>query len=497
MKAYGSDEFAWFGHSGIPASANIPTNLLIGGEWRPGSSGERIPVHNPFNDEILTTIADATVKDGLAAVDAAHGAAASWAATPSRERAEILRKCYDNITKNSDWLAHLISLEMGKALSDSQGELLYAAEFFRWYSEEAAHIRGEIQDAPSGSNKIVAQYQPIGISLLITPWNFPAAMATRKIAPALAAGCTVILKPAIETPLTAFAIAKILMDSGVPPGVVNVITPSDPDAVCSAIMHDTRVRKLSFTGSTPVGRKLLATAAETVLNCSMELGGNSPFIVFDDADLTEAVNGAMLAKMRNGGQACTAANRFYVQAGIAKAFSESLIAKMAAMKLGNGIDPQTELGPVVSRKHADKIAGLVDGAIADGATVALGGVRPDGKGYFYPATVLTDVPASARILREEIFGPVATIMTFDTEEEAIRMANDTENGLSAYVYTGNLKRGLRLSQELEFGMVGLNRGLLSEPAAPFGGTKQSGLGREGSYHGIMEFTECQYIAVAW
>jgi len=481
----------------VPANDAIPTDLLIGNSWRESSNKQRIPVHNPADGTIITTIANATLEDGLAAIDAAEKAAAGWAATPARQRAELLRKCYEAMIKNADWLAHLISLEMGKALSDSKGEVLYAAEFFRWYSEETARIRGEIQDSPGGNNKILVQYQPVGISLLITPWNFPAAMATRKIAPALGAGCTVILKPAIETPLTALAIAQMMLDAGIPPGVINVITPSDPAPVCSAIMRDPRVRKLSFTGSTAVGRKLLATAAETVLNCSMELGGNAPFIVFDDADTDEAVDGAMIAKMRNGGQACTATNRFYVQKGAAPEFTRKLIDRMAALKLGDGTDPETNLGPVITRKQADKIAGLVDGAVAQGAKVALGGARPNGKGYFYPATVLTDVPATADILKDEIFGPVAAIVQFDDEEEVIRLANNTEYGLAAYLYTKDLKRGLRLSQRLEYGMVGLNRGLVSDTAAPFGGVKQSGLGREGSHHGLMEFTECRYIAVTW
>ena len=481
----------------IPGEGAIPTDLLIGDAWREGSSRKRIAVHDPANGEILTTIADATMEDCLAAVDAAEKAAPGWAATPARQRAEILRKCYDAMIANADWLAHLISLEMGKALSDSKGEVLYAAEFFRWYAEETPRIRGEIQDSPGGANKILVQYQPVGISLLITLWNFPAAMATRKIAPALGTGCTVILKPAVETPLTAFAVAKIMLDCGVPPGVINVITPQDPGPGCRAIMHDPRVRKLSFTGSTAVGRKLLASAAEVVLNCSMELGGNAPFIVFDDANLDDAVDGAMIAKMRNGGQACTATNRFYIQRGVAAEFTRKLAERMGAMKVGAGTDPATALGPVITRKQADKIAGLVDGAVAEGATIALGGKSPDSKGYFYPATVLTDVPSSAAILKDEIFGPVAAIVTFDSEEEVIRLSNSTEYGLAAYLYTKDIKKGLNVAQKLDYGMVGVNRGLVSDTAAPFGGVKQSGLGREGSHHGLLEFTECRYVAVTW
>ena len=480
----------------VPANDAIPTDLLIGDKWMEGT-GERIAVHNPANGEIITTISNASVEDGMAAVAAAEKAAPGWAATPARQRAEILRKCYDKMIANADWLAHLISLEMGKALPDSKGEVLYAAEFFRWYSEETTRIRGEMQDSPNGTNKILVQYQPIGISLLITPWNFPAAMATRKIAPALGAGCTVILKPAIETPLTALAVAQIMLDAGVPPGVINVITPKDPGPVCATIMHDPRVRKMSFTGSTAVGRKLLETASSTVLNCSMELGGNAPFIVFDDANVDDAVDGAMIAKMRNGGQACTAANRFYVQKGVLKSFTEKLTARMDAMKLGDGTDPETQLGPVITEKQANKIAGLVDGAVKEGAKVALGGARPNVPGYFYPATVLTDVPSDATILKDEIFGPVAAIVAFDSEEEVIRLSNNTEYGLAAYLYTKDLKKGLNIAQKLDYGMIGVNRGLVSDTAAPFGGVKQSGLGREGGHHGLIEFTECRYVAVTW
>jgi succinate-semialdehyde dehydrogenase/glutarate-semialdehyde dehydrogenase len=476
---------------------SIPTDLLIGDAWREGSTGKRIAVYNPGNGEVITSIADASLEDCMAAVDAAEKAAPGWAATAARQRAEILRKCYDAMVANADWLAYLISLEMGKALSESKGEVLYAAEFFRWYSEETPRIRGEMQDSPGGANKILVQYQPVGISLLITPWNFPAAMATRKIAPALGAGCTVILKPAVETPLTALAVARIMLDCGVPPGVINVITPANPEEGCRAIMHDPRVRKLSFTGSTAVGRKLLASAAETVLNCSMELGGNAPFIVFDDADVDEAVEGAMIAKMRNGGQACTATNRFYVQRGILEAFTKKLTARMAALKVGEGTDPATALGPVITRKQADKIAGLVDSAVKQGAHVALGANYSDSKGYFYPATVLTDVSPKSDILKDEIFGPVAAVVAFDTEDEAIRLSNNTEYGLAAYLYTKDIKKGLNIAQKLEYGMVAVNRGLVSDTAAPFGGVKQSGLGREGSHHGLMEFTECRYIAVTW
>lgn len=481
---------------GEQRTRSIPTDLLIGADWRDGS-GARIPVLNPSTGTALTTIANASVEDGLAALDAAAAAASGWANTPPRKRAELLRNCYALMVENADWLAYLISLEMGKALPDSKGEVLYAAEFFRWYSEECVRIRGEVQDSPSGTNKILVQYQPVGVSLLITPWNFPAAMATRKIAPALGAGCTVILKPATETPLTALAIAQLMRDAGIPPGVVNVITTKTAGPVCEAIMRDPRTRKLSFTGSTPVGRQLLAAASQTVLSCSMELGGNAPFIVFDDADLDEAITGAMIAKMRNGGQACTAANRFYVQRGIADAFTAKFTAEMETLIVGEGTDPDTTLGPVVSRKQADSIAKAVSGAIAGGAKVALGGAPINREGFYYPATVLTNVDPDAAILKDEIFGPVAAIVTFDEEEEVIARANDTEYGLAAYLYTRDLKRGLAVAQRLEYGMVGLNRGLVSDTAAPFGGVKQSGLGREGSHHGLLEFTECRYTAVSW
>lgn len=475
----------------------IPTELLIGAEWRGGTGGARIPVTDPSTGAVLTTVANASAEDGLAALDAAAAAAPGWAQTPPRKRAELLRNCYDLMIANADWLAYLISLEMGKALADSKGEVLYAAEFFRWYSEECVRLRGEMQDAPGGGNKILVQYQPIGVSLLITPWNFPAAMATRKIAPALGAGCTVILKPASETPLTALAIAQLMLDAGIPPGVVNVLTTEHAPDVCEPIMHDPRTRKLSFTGSTAVGRKLLASAADTVLSCAMELGGNAPFIVFDDADLDAAVTGAMIAKMRNGGQACTAANRFYIQRGIAPAFVDAMTQAMDALVLGAGTDPATTLGPVVSHKQAAGIARIVDSAIAEGAQVRLGGQRPDREGSFYPATVLSDVDPAAQILKGEIFGPVAAIVQFDSEDEVIALANDTEYGLAAYVFTRDLQRGLNVSQKLDYGMVGLNRGLVSDTAAPFGGVKQSGLGREGSHHGLLEFTECRYIAVTW
>jgi succinate-semialdehyde dehydrogenase/glutarate-semialdehyde dehydrogenase len=394
-------------------------------------------------------------------------------------------------------LAELISLENGKALGDAHGEVAYAAEFFRWFSEEAVRLNGEISTAPSGSNRIVVQHQPIGVAVLVTPWNFPAAMATRKIGPALAAGCTCVLKPATETPLTAYALAALLAEAGVPDGVVNVITTRRSGAAVSAMLHDPRVRKLSFTGSTEVGRKLLHEAADAVVSCSMELGGNAPFIVFDDADLDAAIEGAMVAKMRNGGEACTAANRFYVQKGIAQAFSKKLAERMTAVKIGPGYEQGTQCGPLINQHAVDRIAALVEDAVRRGAAVLSGGRKMDRPGFYFQPTVLAGVAPGSPMVREEIFGPVAAIMTFDTEDEVVAAANDTEYGLIAYVYTRDLGRGLRVSERLESGMIGLNRGLVSDPAAPFGGVKQSGLGREGAHHGILEFCETKYIAMDW
>lgn len=474
-----------------------PAQLYINGTWRSPSKESTIAVHNPSTGELLSNVADATEQDGIAAVDAAAAAAPAWAATPARKRAEILRKCFELIIRDAEPLARLISLENGKALKDARGEVAYAAEFFRWFAEEAVRIQGDYGVAPSGANRILVQYQPIGVSLLITPWNFPAAMATRKIAPALAAGCTCILKPATETPLTAYAIANILTEAGVPDGVVNVITTSDNAEVSNTILSDARVRKLSFTGSTNVGRILLRKAADQVIHSSMELGGNAPFIVFDDADLDKAIEGAMIAKMRNGGSACTAANRLYIQRNIAAAFTARLTERMQALRVGPGVEETTDCGPLVNAATVNKVAELVDDAVTKGAKVHCGGSRPDGVGYYYPPTVLSDIPNNARIVKEEIFGPVAPIYIFDTEDEVIARANDTEYGLVAYVFTSDVGRGLRICERLEAGMLALNRGLVSDPAAPFGGVKQSGLGREGAHHGMLEFMEGKYIATDW
>jgi succinate-semialdehyde dehydrogenase / glutarate-semialdehyde dehydrogenase len=476
---------------------DLPLDLCVGGKVVPASDGGRFDVLDPATGAVLTSVADGTVEDALACVDAADAAAAGWAATAPRERSEVLRRAFELMRERSEELAHLISLENGKALVDARGEVAYAAEFFRWYAEEAVRAAGSVMTAPSGANRIVVLQQPVGICVLVTPWNFPAAMATRKIGPALAAGCTVVLKPASDTPLTALLMAKILADAGVPAGVVNVLPARRSGAVVSAMLHDPRVRKLSFTGSTEVGRVLLREAADQVVNCSMELGGNAPFIVLDDADLDAAVDGAMIAKMRNAGEACTAANRFYVHADVADEFSRRLAERMAALRVGPGTADDTEVGPLVNDEAAAKVDELVRGAVSAGARVVVGGRRLEREGFYYEPTVLLDVPVGAEILGEEIFGPVAPVVTFTDEDDAIRMANDTEYGLVSYVYTRDLARGMRVSERLDAGMVGLNRGLVSDPAAPFGGTKQSGVGREGGHEGMLDYLESKYVAVTW
>jgi succinate-semialdehyde dehydrogenase/glutarate-semialdehyde dehydrogenase len=475
----------------------VPTELIVGGQRRPASDRGTFPVLDPATGKTLADVANGTEADARACVDAAEAAAADWAATPPRQRGEILRAAFQLMVDRADQLAALIVAENGKARADARGEILYSAEFFRWYSEEAVRIDGQLRTAPAGTNRILVIHQPVGISVLVTPWNFPAAMASRKIGPALAAGCTVILKPASETPLSALALAAILEEAGAPAGVVNVLPSRRSGPVVSAMLADPRVRKLSFTGSTEVGRTLLAEAAEHVVNCSMELGGNAPFVVFADADLDAAIAGAMIAKMRNGGEACTAANRFYVQAPIAEEFTKRLTAAMSALKVGPGSDADVAVGPLINDSARRKVAELVDYAVEQGATLRSGGTVPDGEGYFYPPTVLSDVPSNAAILQTEIFGPVAPVVRFTTEDEAIELANSTEYGLVSYVYTTDLARGLRVSERIEAGMVGLNRGLVSDPAAPFGGVKESGLGREGGTEGLLAFTESKYVAVDW
>ncbi|MDG4830564.1 NAD-dependent succinate-semialdehyde dehydrogenase [Solwaraspora sp. WMMD1047] len=473
----------------------IPTELLIGGDRV--AAADRFPVIDPATGAVLAEVASGSPADMIMAVDAAAASGPDWAATTPRHRSEALRRAYELMVEAADDVARLIVLENGKTIADARAEVAYAAEFFRWYAEEAVRLDGSLGRAPSSGNRILVTHQPIGVSLLVTPWNFPAAMATRKIGPALAAGCSVVLKPASDTPLTALAIGELLRAAGVPDGVVNVVPSRRAGAVSSAALRDPRVRKLSFTGSTEVGRLLLREAAEQIVSCSMELGGNAPFLVFDDADLDAAVDGAMLAKMRNGGQACTAANRFYVQRAVADEFVSRLSTAMGRLRMGSGLDPEVALGPLINSSAREKVGELVEATVDAGARLRAGGRAPGGDGFFYPATVLADVPGGAPVLAEEIFGPVAPVVAVETEEEAIALANATEYGLVAYLYTGNLSRGLRLAEALETGMVGLNQGLVSEPAAPFGGVKQSGLGREGGHAGIEEFMEPKYVAVAW
>jgi succinate-semialdehyde dehydrogenase/glutarate-semialdehyde dehydrogenase len=477
--------------------ANVPTDLWIGGKWSKSSDGQRFDVIDPATENTVASVASASVDDAKAAVDAASDAFEGWAARKPRERAEILRKAFELIMRDAERFAKLITIENGKALSDSRGEVAYSAEFFRWYAEEAVRNIGEVSRAPASGARIFVHHKPAGVAVLVTPWNFPAAMATRKIGPALAAGCPVVLKPASETPLTMLALMPMLEEAGVPAGVCNVIPSRRSGAVVSAMLHDPRVRVVSFTGSTEVGRKLLHEAADNVIKPAMELGGNAPFIVFDDADIDAAIEGAMIAKMRNMGEACTAANRFYVHEKVHDEFADKLTKKMATLKMGNGLDDGVALGPLVNAEGRDKVQSLVEDALAKGAKVLTGGKAPGGKGYFYPATVLANVPDNADMLREEIFGPVASIQAFKSEDEVVRRANDTEYGLVAYLYTKDLGRGMRVSEKLDFGMIGLNRGLVSDPAAPFGGTKQSGIGREGAHEGLMEFMETQYISVSW
>jgi len=477
--------------------ANVPTDLYIGGAWRPASSGERFDVDDPATETPIASVASAGVEDAKAAVDAASAAFEAWSGRKPRERAEILRKAYELIIQDSERFARLITLENGKALLDSRAEVAYSAEFFRWYAEEAVRNIGEVSRAPASGARILVQHKPAGVAVLVTPWNFPAAMATRKIGPALAAGCPVILKPASETPLTMLALMPLLEAAGVPGGVVNVIPSRRSGAVVGAMLSDPRVRVISFTGSTETGRKLLHSAADGVLKSGMELGGNAPFIVFEDADIEAAVEGALIAKMRNIGEACTAANRFYVHEKVHDAFASLLCKRMGAMKMGHGLEEGVSVGALVNADTRDKVVNLVDDALAKGATALLGGKAPARTGYFYPATVLTHVSADAQMMHEEIFGPVAALQTFASDAEVVTKANDTEYGLVAYVYTRDIGRGLRVCEQLDYGMVGLNRGLVSDPAAPFGGTKQSGIGREGAHMGLMEFMETQYISVSW
>ncbi len=456
-----------------------------------------INVINPFDQSLVGTVASAEVSDCLNAVHRAHSAFATWRATAPRARAEILRRAYELMTAEHDELARLVVRENGKVLADAKAEVTYAAEFFRWFSEEAVRIDGDYRRAPSGANWLLVSREPVGVSLLATPWNFPAAMATRKMGPALAAGCTVVLKPASDTPLSAVAICDILRRAGVPDGVVNVVVPEPPGAAVSAMIASGLVRKLSFTGSTRVGAMLLAQAAERIINCSMELGGNAPLVVFDDADIDVAVDGAMLAKMRNGGAACTAANRFFVHDKIHDRFVDAFAKRMSALVLGNGLDATTHVGPLITREQQDNVAALVDGAVAGGATVVCGARRASDNSFGYHPTVLTDVSFDADILKHEVFGPVAPMVRFTDADDIISHCNSVEHGLVSYVFTRDIGKGLRFAEALETGMIGLNRGLVSDPAAPFGGVKASGIGREGGHDGLLAFLETKYVAGNW
>ena len=470
----------------------LKTDLYIDGAWVKGDG--TLPVTDPSTGNVIAEVATAGEAHCDAAVTAAHNAFKTWSKTAPRVRSEILRKAFELMIAEADHLAKIVSMENGKVFSDAKGEITYAAEFFRWFAEEAVRTPGDYRQAPSGDKRILVTHQPIGVSLLITPWNFPAAMATRKIGPALAAGCTVILKPASETPLTALAIVEILERAGVPKGVVNFILPSKTGPMISKMLHDPRVRNLSFTGSTEVGRTLLKESADNVLRTSMELGGNAPFVVLDDANIDDAVAGAMLAKMRNGGAACTAANRFIVAKSVAEEFTTKFAKAMGALKLAPGLEDGAQLGASVSVKERNKIADLVSGAVKAGGKLILGGITPEGAGAFYPATGVT-VDKTNPILNNEVFGPVAPIVTFDGDVEAIELANATEYGLISYVYSSDLKRAIKTAEAIESGMVAINRGVISDPAAPFGGVKQSGLGREGGFAGIYEFLETKYIGV--
>ena len=476
----------------------VPKGLFIAGDWRDSSDGSTLPVDDPATGEILTHVADATVDDGRAALDAAVAAQADWARTPPRDRAELLRAAYEKITERADEFAMLMTLEMGKTLAESRGEVAYGAEFFRWFSEEAVRVHGRYSTAPNGATRLLTMKQPVGPTLMITPWNFPLAMGTRKIGPAIAAGCTMVVKPAGQTPLTMLALADLLDGLGLPKGVLNVVTTSHgrTGAVMEPIIRDPRLRKLTFTGSTVVGQRLIEQSAEGVLRVSMELGGNAPFLVFGDADLDRAVDGAMLAKMRNMGEACTAANRFYVHESVADEFSERLAKRMGALTLGRGTEDGVHVGPLVDEKSRDKVKSLVDDAVSKGARVMVGGNARGGAGWFFEPTVLADVPVEADLSQEEIFGPVAPVTTFRSDDEAIQLANNTRFGLVAYLFTQDLSRAITLSEALEYGMVGVNQGIVSNPAAPFGGVKASGVGREGGFEGIEEYLETKYVGIA-
>lgn len=469
--------------------------LYIGGTWREAEGDKRLDVIDPADGSVLTDVADGSVGDAMDALDAAVEAQPAWAATPARQRGEILRTAFEAITARADDFAHLMSLEMGKTVAEAKGEVTYGAEFFRWYSEEAVRIHGRWMQAPAGGSRLLTIKKPVGPCLFITPWNFPLAMGTRKIGPAIAAGCTMVVKPASQTPLTMLALAALLEEAGLPKGVLNVVTTSHTGEFSQALQADDRLRKVSFTGSTGVGKILVRQSADQLQRLSMELGGNAPFLVFEDADVDAAVDGAMIAKMRNMGEACTAANRFLVHSSVAEEFADKLGRRMGGLTVGRGQDDGVDVGPLIDEKAVEGVSQLVTDAVHDGARVVTGGRAPDGPGYFYPPTVLLDVPADSEINVQEIFGPVAPITTFETEEEAVRQANATEYGLASYVYTRDLARTIRIAEALDFGMVGINSGLISNPAAPFGGVKQSGFGREGGFEGIEEYLETTYVAL--
>jgi succinate-semialdehyde dehydrogenase/glutarate-semialdehyde dehydrogenase len=475
--------------------AAVPKELLIGGKWQPAKSGQTLRVEDPATGLTIAEVADGSTDDALAALGAAHEAQPAWAATPPRERGELLRRAFETIMSRVDDLALLMTLEMGKPIAESKAEISYAAEFFRWFSEEAVRIHGDYRVAPNGASRLMVMRQPVGPVLLITPWNFPMAMGTRKVGPAIAAGCTMVMKPAKLTPLSSLALADILIECGLPEGVLNIVTSSRAGATTGPLLKDPRLRKLSFTGSTEVGKKLIEAAADQVLRVSMELGGNAPFLVFADADLDDAVDGALLAKMRNGGEACTSANRFHVDEAVAAEFAARLADRMGAMKVGRGTEDGVAAGPLIDRDQLSKVEELVDDAVSKGAKVVCGGRSGGERGYFYQPTVLFPVPEHATLRREEIFGPVAPVYTFRTEEEAVTAANDTEYGLVAYVYTKDLDRAIRVSEGIKSGMVGINQGVVSNPAAPFGGVKQSGFGREGGQEGIEEYLDVKYVGL--
>lgn len=477
------------------APSGLKTELFINGEWTPSSSGQTFPVENPATCEVIAHVADGTPEDALRAIRAAGAAQVSWGKTSPRTRADILRRAYDIILSRAEELAALMTAEMGKPLAEAKGEVAYGAEFFRWFSEEAARIDGDSTTTVDGNNRILVTKEPVGPCVLITPWNFPLAMGTRKIGTAIAAGCTMVFKPAELTPLTSLALTGILKEAGLPDGVLNVVTTSSAASVVGPWMSSGIARKISFTGSTEVGKILLRQAAENVMRSSMELGGNAPFIVLRDADLDRAIDGALAAKMRNMGEACTAANRLYVHRDVADEFSRRLAERMDALRVGDGAAPGTDVGPLIDQDGLDKVQQLVDDAVSRGAKILTGGFRPEGSGYFYKPTVLSDVPSDAELNSTEIFGPVAPITVFDSEDEVLRLANDTEWGLVGYVFTQDLDRAARFSAELEVGMVGINTGVVSNPSAPFGGIKQSGLGREGGRVGIEEFLEYKYTAI--